>query len=84
MSDINQIVNVTITREDARVTRAGFGTPLALGVNAAFSERVRTYLNLSGVGEDFVSTTEEYKMAQMLFGQEFVPSAKSKLVEGWL
>lgn len=73
MSDINQIVNVTITRESARVTRKGFGTALVVGVHDAFPERVRTYLDLSGVGEDFASTTEEYIMAQMLFGQSISP-----------
>lgn len=73
MSDINQIVNVTITRENARVTRKGFGTPLVVGIHNAFPERVRTYLNITGVGEDFASTEEEYVMAQMLFGQALSP-----------
>ena len=73
MSDINQIIAVTVTRENAKVTRAGFGTPLIVGVNGAFVERVRTYLNITAVSADFAATTEEYLMAAMVFGQSASP-----------
>lgn len=75
MSEINQIVNVTITRENARVTRVGFGTPLVIGVSDAFAERVRTYSNITAVGVDYGTTTEEYLMANMLFSQALSPTS---------
>ena len=49
MSEINQIVNVIVTRENARVTRVGFGVPLVIGVIDSCCERVRLYTNLTRV-----------------------------------
>ncbi len=73
MSDINQIINTVISRETARVTKKGFGTPIVIGVHSKFTERIRTYLDITAVGEDFASTSEEYIVANMLFSQQFSP-----------
>src|SRR3989338_1179465 len=71
---VEQIVDVQITLGSKSVTRAGFGTPLVLGPNADFGgDLVRTYTNLTGVGEDFASTDDEFKWAQRLFAQEKKP-----------
>lgn len=73
MGNISNIVSVTITRGVRSITRAGFGTPLVLGPNAAAvfgADRIRTYTNMEGVEEDFNSTMEEHKMAARLFGQD--------------
>ena len=66
---VEEIVQVTITRETKAVTAAGFGLPLILGLAAVFAERARKYTNLTGVTDDFATSTDEYKMAQKLFGQ---------------
>lgn len=71
---LEQIVDVQITLGSKSVTRAGFGTPLVLGPNADFGgDLVRTYTNLTGVGEDFAPTDDEFKWAQRLFAQEKKP-----------
>jgi len=75
MANINSIVNVVITRESARITRAGFGTALVLGVHNKFDEAVRKYNDIAGVGEDFASTDEVYVAAAQLFGQQISPAS---------
>lgn len=64
--------HVTLTLQDGSlgVARAGFGIPLILSVNAAWAERVRTYTDLEGVGDDFATTSPEYLAASALFSQE--------------
>lgn len=66
---VENIVNVTITRQGQSVSQAGFGTPLILGTNAAFAERSREYTSLTSVASDFADTTDEYKAAQAIFAQ---------------
>ena len=68
---INDIIVVNITRETAKLTRVGFGTPLVFGQHAKFdlNELARVYNNITAVGEDFLTTDEEYKAAAKLFGQ---------------
>lgn len=46
-----------------------FGVPLILSANATWTERVRWYTSLAGVGVDFATTTPEYKAAAKVFGQ---------------
>ena len=71
---IGEIVRVTITRGTKSVSRAGFGTPLILTSEAAFTpDLVKTYTSISGVADDFLTSTAAYKMAQKLFGQERKP-----------
>jgi hypothetical protein len=72
---VESIVNVTITREGAGVSQAGFGIPLILGPNAAHADTSRLYTSLTGVLTDFASTTDEYKAAQAMFAQD--PSPRS-------
>jgi hypothetical protein len=63
-------VSLTISAGTVSVGRAGFGIPLILSVNAAWSERVRTYTDIEGVAEDFATTAPEYLAANALFSQE--------------
>lgn len=63
-------VTVTITRDSVGVARAGFGVPLILSYNAAWSgDRVRTYGSLVDVGVDFAVTKVEFLAAEKFFGQ---------------
>ena len=73
MSEIDNIIQITITRETAAVATASFNIPLVLATFTNFSERVRTYTDMDEVAEDFASTTNVYKMASRLFGQDIRP-----------
>jgi len=73
---INDIITINITRETAKLTRVGFGTPLVFGEHAKFDlgELSRVYNNITAVEEDFATTDEEYKAAAKIFGQEVSPT----------
>ena len=73
MAAITNHVTVTITKASARLTRTGFGTPMVLAVHNEFSERARSYSNIAAVAEDFASTDEAYRMANVLFSQQLSP-----------
>lgn len=68
---LSDIVNVSITTETAKVTQAGFGVPLILAADTpvGFTERTRSYTELSGLGVDFATTTATYKQASAIFSQ---------------
>ena len=73
-TQITDIVDVTITRETARVTQQGFGTPLLLSEHAAWAGRVKTYTDPADMLTDgFISTDAAYKMAIKLMSQEVSP-----------
>lgn len=83
MSNINEIVQVTITKETTAIARAAFGIPAIIAeflssdvkVGAtAFTERTRSYNSLSAVGVDFDTTTRIYKAAAAMFSQPVRPS----------
>ena len=69
MSQLDDVVRVVIFDQSTAIATASFQIPLILSAFTDFSERVRTYTNISGVGEDFSSTSPVYKMAEKLFGQ---------------
>ena len=67
---LKDIVNVSITRETAPVSRAGFGTLLILGAHKAWNDRFRSYTGPEGILSDgFTSADPEYKAAQAAFAQ---------------
>ncbi len=68
---LSDIVTVTITSESAAVTQEGFGMPIILAPDTpgGFTERVRFYTSLTGIGVDFATTTATYKMASAIFSQ---------------
>ncbi len=72
-TQISDIVVVNITRETAKITQAGFGTPLVFGPLTEFADRYRVYGSIEAVEEDFETTTEQWKAAAALFGQEVSP-----------
>ena len=74
MASVKDIIEINISRETQGVSRQGFGTPLFLGLHAAFPERTRTYTSLTGVAEDFNTESVEYTAAQRYFGQELEPT----------
>lgn len=69
MSNLNDIVNVSITRATRFPTQQGFGVPLIVSEHTAFAENWRSYANIDGVAEDFATSTNEYKAANAAFSQ---------------
>ncbi len=67
---LSEHVSLTITAATLGVARQGFGIPLILSVNAAFSERVRSYRSIEDVAADFATATPEYLAANALFSQQ--------------
>lgn len=73
-SEIDDIVSVTITKSDASITRAGFGTLLIVGTSVVLSTTiVKTYGSIDEVASDFASTTNEYKSALQAFSGDLKP-----------
>jgi len=75
MSELNDIVTVTINRATKTVSRLGFGIPMIMGSNATFPDRIRSYAGLAEVLVDFAITTSEYKMATAIFAQNPSPTS---------
>lgn len=72
--DLQDIVEVQISKQTEAIDTASFDIPLALVTTNAFQERARVYTSLVGVGEDFATTDKAYVIASKLFGQEIKPS----------
>ena len=70
MSEIDSIIQITITRETTTVATASFNIPLILADFTNFSERTRSYTDFDAIAADFNSSSNVYKMAQRLFGQD--------------
>lgn len=67
--DIDEIVDVVITKETPIVLSTAFDTVLILGPNGNFISADRVYSNIPQVGEDFLTTDEEYLAASAIFKQ---------------
>ena len=66
MSDLDDVVRVVITDQTTAIATASFAIPMVLATFTNFSERARTYLNI---------TSNVYKMAAKAFGQDSVIGA---------
>lgn len=82
MAEIDNIIQITISRESAAVATASFNIPLILASFTNFSERARTYTDIDAVGEDFNSADAAYVIAQKLFGQSAVGATPPSIVIG--
>jgi hypothetical protein len=67
--ELDQIVQISISRESTPVSTASFQIPLILATHTKFSERARTYTDFDGIAADFNSTDSVYVIAQRIFGQ---------------
>lgn len=76
MTELADVINVTVNVADTKITRAGFGVPLIFSniANTVFAERVREYPNLLAVADDFAATTKVYKCAAAIFAQQPAPT----------
>lgn len=68
---LSEIVNITITKETKGVSRVGFGTPMIVGPNATFADRVGFYTDLASLAADLTNGTSdpEYKAAAAILAQ---------------
>jgi hypothetical protein len=73
MSQLDQTIEVNISRETSAVARTAFNIPLFAAAHTAFSERTKEYTSLPSVAADFSSTSNVYKAAVQVFGQERRP-----------
>ncbi|MDY6980939.1 MAG: DUF3383 family protein, partial [Pseudomonadota bacterium] len=75
MTEITDVVNVTVNVADTRISRAGFGVPLIFDefASSIFADRVREYTTLDSVADDFPTTHKVYKAAAAIFSQSRVP-----------
>lgn len=70
MGNINNYVTVTISKNTIGITRAGFGTFLALSPNAPFSNRVKSYADDASVATDYANArSPERRLSAAFFGQ---------------
>jgi len=67
---LDQVINVDISLSRKTISQQGFGTPMFLGQSMKLDRRVKTYSNITEVGEDFLESDPEYKMANAAFSQE--------------
>lgn len=74
MPDLDDIVNVQISRETETVERANFGIPLFLVEVKTVDTRVKSYSNIDAVADDYAATDTAYKMASAAFSQEIRPN----------
>ena len=75
MSQISDIVAITINIADLRLSHQGFGTPL-LAVNAEsgiFATRVKSYASITEVAVNFAAGTKTHNMANAIFSQKNSP-----------
>lgn len=72
---LENLINVSISRETEAVSQAGFGTPFILGPNKTASG-VGSYSSLAAVllEPGLTSSTDEYKAAAKIFGQSPKPT----------
>lgn len=68
-------VNVSILIQDAKVTAAGFGTAMILAEHTAFTDRTKSYADLTEVAVDFAATTKVYKAANAILAQSPAPQS---------
>lgn len=72
---LDQIIDISISLSTKSITQQGFGIPLILGTSMKLDRRVKEFADISEVADDFAITDTEYKMAEIAFSQEKVPSA---------
>ena len=76
MSEINDFVTISISRETARLTRTGFGIPMFIGAYSNIPDRSKEYTDPADMLTDnFEVTDPEYIAALKLMGQTLSPES---------
>jgi len=69
MSQLDNVIQVIITRGTRTISQSGFGVPMIFGIHAKFAEDIKSYTDIDAVLEDFTTSDPEYKKAAALFAQ---------------
>lgn len=73
MTAISQVIDLTITVQDAQLSGVPFGVGLVLAETHAFAERVKSFGSLAEVGTEFGTSSSEYAAATGPFSQSNQP-----------
>lgn len=73
MSQLDQTIQVNISRETTAVARAAFNVPCFVSAHTAFATRTKEYTSLESVAADFATTSKAYIAATKFFSQERTP-----------
>lgn len=90
MSELDNIINLTITRQTTAVSQAGFGSANFLSNDARFSDRIKTYSGTKEVTEDTLAGADTEAFAAQYFGQNpkptilYVTKKKNDVAETWV
>jgi len=73
---VSDVVNVTVSISPVAAATRNFGAGLLVGTSDVIdvAERIRSYSNMEGVGQDFGTTDPEYIGASKFFSQVPQPS----------
>lgn len=82
MAELDNIVQITLTRGSTPVDTASFQIPLVLSTFTNFSERTRVYTDMDAVEEDFNDGEPVHEIAEKLFGQTSVGAKPPSIVVG--
>ena len=82
MSAVNEIVDISISRETLGVRRSGFSIPIIIGDGLATGDRISFFQNREDVANAVFGGTDstEYKMADVIFSQN--PSVERIAIGG--
>lgn len=74
MSDLNDIINITITRESVVPTQNGFGFANFVSPLSTFTPRIKSYANIAEAQADSLLGTDAKDFAAKYFGQQIRPT----------
>ena len=74
MTQLSDILNITISRQTAVVQTASFSIPCFIAAHTQWSDRARVYPNLTAIQTDFGSTGNVYQAAVEFFEQNIAPT----------
>ena len=82
--NIGRLVRATVNLAPLAAARRGFGTLLVVGDSNVINgrDRIRTYVDLESVAEDFGTSAPEYLAASLYFGQS--PRPNQLMIGRWL
>jgi hypothetical protein len=82
--NIGRLVRATVNLAPLAAARRGFGTLLVAGDSNVINgrDRIRTYVDLESVAEDFGTSAPEYLSASLYFGQ--TPRPNQLMIGRWL
>jgi hypothetical protein len=82
--NIGRLVRATVNLAPLAAARRGFGTLLIAGDSNVINgrDRIRTYVDLESVAEDFGTSAPEYLSASLYFGQ--TPRPNQLMIGRWL